>query len=274
MEKILTVKNLSVRFKNDKTQALDDVSFDLFSNDVLAIDGMNGSGKTTLIKLITGQTNDFIIDSGEIIYHPFSEKSIFDFSEKEMLQYLSSIGYVPQKDPYEGLNHLTVSDLIDNVIDGTSFTKEDATLLFDKYFGGSSRIKMKSRPARLSGGEQRMISIFLGLVCRKSAKLMIVDEPLNNLDFENVMKVSDLLNSLHKDSESAGMILVTHCKIITCVNRQRKMVKGHMEDFDTKYECHHCMGEPDCDLYYLKNMGDADHDTSNAKKGGHDVIRF
>ena len=76
MEKILTVKNLSVRFKNDKTQALDDVSFDLFSNDVLAIDGMNGSGKTTLIKLITGQTNDFIIDSGEIIYHPFSEKSI------------------------------------------------------------------------------------------------------------------------------------------------------------------------------------------------------
>ena len=249
-EPILTIKNLSVRFKDNKTQALDNVSLELFSGDVLAIDGLNGSGKSTLLNLIVGKTEKYIVDSGEIIYHPFSEKSIFSFSQSEMLNYIAEVGFVPQKDPYEGLNRLTVSDLIDNAIYETKISKEEAIRMFDRYFAASPKVKPKSIPGRLSGGEQRMISIFLGLVCRQKTKLMIVDEPLNNLDFENVMKVSDLINDLRLANQDGAMIIITHCKIITCINRQRKMSGGKLEDTDSIYECHHCMGEPDCDLYY------------------------
>lgn len=257
MDKILSVKNLTVSFKDNKTKALDNISFDLYPGDVMAIDGLNGSGKTTLLKLITGQFDKFIIHSGEIIYYPFSDKSITSFSNKEMLDYLSSIGYVPQRDPYEGLNKLNISDLIDNAIYDSKISKNEAIELFNRYFHSFPRIKLNSVPEKLSGGEQRMVSIFLGLVCRSQTKLMIIDEPLNNLDFENVMKVSDLLNDIHRNNMDGSILLITHCKIITCINRQRKMQKGCMDQEDTKYECHHCMGEPDCELYYHNPKNDS-----------------
>jgi len=251
-EKILTIKNLTVLLKADKSVILNNINLELFANDVLAIDGSNGSGKSTLLRIIIGQTADYLIESGEIIYHPYSEKNILDFSEKEMLEYHSLIGYVSQKDLYEGINKITIEDLIDDAISESNFDRTKAIELFNTYFENNKRITLKSIPGKMSGGEQRMISIFLGLVCRNATKLMIIDEPLNNLDFENVMKVSDLINEIHSTNKEAGMIMITHCKIITCVNRQRKMVKGELENRDSKYECHHCMGEPDCNNYYLK----------------------
>lgn len=250
-EIILSVKNLSVRFKDDKTKVLDNVSLDLYAGDVLAIDGLNGSGKSTLLNIIVGKTDRYIIEEGKIVYFPFSSKNILEFSEREMLKYLSEIGFVPQKDEYTGLNNLTVSDLIDNAIYDSDLTKEKAIELFNDYFSSSPKVKLKSIPGRLSGGEQRMISIFLGLICRNRTRLMIIDEPLNNLDFENVMKVSDLINRLRNNNKDSAMLMITHCKIITCVNRQRKMNEGKLEEKDSVYECHHCMGEPDCDLYYF-----------------------
>ena len=142
--------------------------------------------------------------------------------------------------------------MIDDAISDSSFEKEDAVKLFNKYFENNKRITLKGIPGKMSGGEQRMISIFLGLVCRNSTKLMVIDEPLNNLDFENVMKVSDLINSIHLTNKESAMIMITHCKVITCVNRQRRLLKGELETVDSKYECHHCMGEPDCENFYLK----------------------
>jgi ABC-type glutathione transport system ATPase component len=252
-EKILSVKNLTVSLKSDKSLILKDVSFDLYAGDVLAIDGSNGSGKTTLLRIIFGQTADYIIEpGGTIVYHPYSDKNILDFNEKEISKYRASIGYVPQRDSYDGINKITIEDLIDDAISDSNFGKEDAVKLFHKYFENNKRITLKGIPGKMSGGEQRMVSIFLGLVCRNATRLMVIDEPLNNLDFENVMKVSDLINNIHLTNKESAMIMITHCKVITCVNRQRKLLNGELEAVDSKYECHHCMGEPDCNNFYLK----------------------
>ena len=119
--KILSIKNLTVLLKSDKYIILNNVNLELFANDVLAIDGSNGSGKSTLLRIIMGQTGDYIIESGEIIYHPYSEKNILCFTEKEMLEYHSLIGYVPQRDSYEGINKITIEDLIDDAISESDF---------------------------------------------------------------------------------------------------------------------------------------------------------
>ena len=246
---ILSVKNLNVWLKSDNTQILSNVSFEMSAGDVMVIDGLNGSGKSTLIKMICCEIADYNYE-GEIICHPFSNENILMFDEKKILIYRSFIGYVQQKDNYEGINKVNIKDLIYDSCKDAKIKPSEGLQLFNEYFANNDRIKLNSVPGKLSGGEQRMISIFLGLVCRNKSKLLIIDEPLNNLDFQNVMKVSNLINKIRLENRESALLLITHCKVITCINRQRRLVKGVMELCDSKYECHHCMGEPDCNLFY------------------------
>lgn len=254
METILSVKNLSVCLKSNNRLILNNVSFDLNEGDVMALDGKNGSGKSTLMKIIFGSTSDYKILNGEVFFYPFSNKNILNISDNDLLSLRQKIGFVKQKDDYEGLNKLTISDLIieackSNGYDCNKAFKDFEQILLSKF---KVHFTLKDSPAKLSGGEQRLISIFIGLLCKKDASLFVIDEPLNNLDFENVMAISDLINEVRIANKRSAMLMVTHCKIITCINRQRKIIDGEIQETDSKYECHHCMGEPDCNLFYLK----------------------
>ena len=59
---ILQIRHVSKRF--DTTQALDDVSLDLFPGEIHALMGENGAGKSTLIKIMTGV---YHADEGEML---------------------------------------------------------------------------------------------------------------------------------------------------------------------------------------------------------------
>ena len=59
---VLQMRHISKRF--DTTQALDDVSLDLYPGEIHALMGENGAGKSTLIKIMTGVYHS---DSGEIL---------------------------------------------------------------------------------------------------------------------------------------------------------------------------------------------------------------
>ena len=61
-EPILQVRHISKRF--DTTQALDDVSLDLYPGEIQALMGENGAGKSTLIKIMTGV---YHADQGEML---------------------------------------------------------------------------------------------------------------------------------------------------------------------------------------------------------------
>ena len=251
---ILEVKHLTVILKNNKRLLLNNVNFNLYENEVLNIEGFNGSGKSTLLKVILGYVSDYDC-SGEIYYYPYSNKNLLQLSDKEILEFRSLIGEVKQDEFFDGANRANISDLIDFSCKDAKMTKEEITQvknkLFYKYFpvGNKNKITLKSIPRNLSGGEKKMIAIFLGVVCRKNPKLIVIDEPLNNLDFINIMKISDMLNDVKKNM-NCSILLVTHCKIITCITRQRRIVDGIMEEKDSVYENHHCMGNPDNEGYY------------------------
>ena len=65
---VLQIKHISKRF--DTTQALDDVSLDLFPGEIHALMGENGAGKSTLIKIMTGvyqaDSGDMLLDGNPI----------------------------------------------------------------------------------------------------------------------------------------------------------------------------------------------------------------
>lgn len=62
-EPVMEIKNISKRF--DMTQALDDVSLELYPGEIQALVGENGAGKSTLIKIMTGIYNP---DQGQILF--------------------------------------------------------------------------------------------------------------------------------------------------------------------------------------------------------------
>ncbi len=72
---VLSIKNISKSF--GPTQALDDVSLDLYPSEVHALLGENGAGKSTLIKILTGI---YQADSGRIVLNgsPITIKNAFD----------------------------------------------------------------------------------------------------------------------------------------------------------------------------------------------------
>lgn len=251
---ILEIEQLTVRFKKSNQLILDNVSLSVFPGDVLSISGKNGSGKTTLLNVITGWNSDYEVVAGKIHYHG---NNILAFTDKEWDNFRSKIGYVQQKDDFDGLNGTTIIDLIEDSYRYYHRTKsglekviQKAEALFVYENGSQSKARLNVSPSKLSGGQQRLLSLFLGLVCRDSADLIIIDEPLNNLDFKAAMKISNFLNDLHLSDSKPGMILVTHCKMLTCINKSVELINGSL--LPAPYTCLHCMGEPDERGYYLE----------------------
>ena len=100
---ILEINNIT---KNYDTVACDDVSFKLFSNEILGVVGESGSGKTTVSNLILRLTEP---TSGNIFYHG---KNIFDFDKKQLFNFRRKVQVVFQ-DPFASLNPtMNVYDII------------------------------------------------------------------------------------------------------------------------------------------------------------------
>ena len=81
----LEIKNLSFSYQNK--EILNDISFEVYSGNLLSILGANGAGKTTLIKCINGILK---LKKGEVL---IDEKNFNNKSLKEKSKIMS---YVPQ----------------------------------------------------------------------------------------------------------------------------------------------------------------------------------
>ena len=205
MKKTIEVINLTVKSKKENKIILDNLSFDIFEGEVVLLKGRNGSGKTTLIKsLIREDYNKYNI-SGEIVF--MDKINVINLKkDRELMNYRSQIGYVPQNDDYSGHYNLNVSDVILDSINSYSgkkvalkeIEKKLAGLDFDKGENvGLERFTFGSNPNKLSGGQQRILTIMSNVLSRPGAMLYIIDEPLNNLDSKNIPAVVGMIRELH-----------------------------------------------------------------------------
>ena len=72
---------------------------------------------------------------------------------------------------------------------------------------------------RMSGGQKKLTNIFSNLIRYNFCDLLILDEPLNNLDYSNVRAFSNVLTKVYRSKPELAIILVTHCRSIPIVNR-------------------------------------------------------
>ena len=174
-KKVIEIKNINKQI--NKKRILNNISFDVFEGDCVALIGPNGAGKTTLMNCLLG--NKFV-DSGSIKINnlqPTNNKL------KKSVNVLPQENVVPQK--------LKVKELIDFVKklykDHLSDEEIDNLLRFDN--------KLKETFAsKLSGGQRRLLSFVLSLIGKPS--ILFLDEPTAGMDTSTRIRFWEIVNTL------------------------------------------------------------------------------
>ncbi len=244
---IVSVKDLVIGVKNDENNGgdfrfrIDYGTFDVCEGDFVLIKGRNGSGKSTFLRLFHLQNvNYFKVVGGEILFKErgFPDKSIHLYSTDELTRLNCMTSYIGQEEKFltfdSAYSFIYNSCRIALEYDYALSRKEKRLRLeevdriiydyYEKYlafgFGCKSYKTFKNKNVHSwSGGQQKMINVLAGIikaeVCK--LKLVIMDEPLNNLDGRN----KDVLNRLVADlrKNRIAVIAITHCQIFGGVNK-------------------------------------------------------
>lgn len=213
MKKLLEIKNLETAFriKDDYFNAVDNVSLDLYSNEVLAIVGESGCGKSTLATTIMGLHNENLTRStGEILYQG---KNLIELSEEELNKIRTKEISMVFQDPLSSLNPLQRigKQIEEALIYHTKLNKEERAarvieLLTQVGIPYPERCA-KQYPHELSGGMRQRVVIAMALSCKPN--IIIADEPTTALDVTIQAQILDLLKELQNEIH-AGVILITH----------------------------------------------------------------
>ena len=177
-KKVIEIKNINKQI--NKKRILNNISFDIFEGDCVALIGPNGAGKTTLMNCLLG--NKFI-DSGSIKINnlqPTNNKL------KKSVNVLPQENVVPKK--------LKVKELIDFVKklykDHLSDEEIDNLLRFD------GKLK-ETFASKLSGGQRRLLSFVLSLIGKPS--ILFLDEPTAGMDTSTRIRFWEIVNTLKND---------------------------------------------------------------------------
>jgi zinc/manganese transport system ATP-binding protein len=190
---VLRVTDVSVSLGGRRV--LDRVSFSVEAGGFCGLIGSNGAGKTTLLRVILG----LIAPSGGRIVVAGGTRSRRN----------PQIGYVPQKIALEADMPLRARDLVGLGLDGHrfGFSKPSPTRrsAVDEILDAVGATEFAdARIGNLSGGEQQRVMIAMALISRP--KLLLLDEPLANLDIRSAAEVVELLARIAAEQHIAILL--------------------------------------------------------------------
>ena len=254
MEKILSILDLSIKVKN--RTLVQNISFDICEGDAVLLSGPNGIGKSSILKSIMRLETDGKHISGSIFERSYG--NVLSLGNAELQEYRSKIAYVQQKDEYAEMGNIQVRDIISEsgmIHSGRTLSYAEVNDLIDEWIprrSDNTRVfDAKSKPAKFSGGEQRLLSVLSVIVTRSQAELMIIDEPLNNLDFLNARNISNVINRVIRENPRMGLLMISHCRIFPFINREISLATEGISEISNNYHCHSCFGEPDEKGFYI-----------------------
>jgi len=173
-----------------------DISFQVKEGEIFGILGDNGAGKTTLIKQMV---NLLTSDSGDILLYgqPISGDSL----------YLPSlVGYMPQENL--ALNHLTVEEALFYSAHLRGMKRRDAIDERNRLLRIWEMESLRDHTSsRLSGGQRRLLR--LAVATAASSKVLVLDEPTNDLDPHKRRLVWENLRGVNRD-HGTTIIFITH----------------------------------------------------------------
>ncbi|MCB4399271.1 amino acid ABC transporter ATP-binding protein [Synechococcus sp. MU1625] len=190
-----------VKSYSQGVKALDGVTLEVNSGEVLVVMGPSGSGKSTLIRTFNGLES---LDGG--VLDVLGERLDATHGERQVRSIRKRVGMVFQQ--FNLFPHLSILDNITLApIKVQKRAKVDAEQraieLLDQM---GIREQARKYPAQLSGGQQQRVAIARALAL--DPEVMLFDEPTSALDPERVKEVLDAMRQLAQGGMT--MVVVTH----------------------------------------------------------------
>lgn len=221
MERVLSVKNLSVEFPNKKSKltsvkVVNGVGFELYSGESLGIAGESGSGKSMLVSsIIKLLPRNAIFSADEV---NFSGKDLVNISEKEMVKLRGRDISMIFQDPAASLSptdsigkQLSEVFILHEGLGRREADKKSIEML-EKVGINEPKLRMRQYPHELSGGMLQRVMIAMALACKP--KLLIADEPTTALDVTTQKQILLLIKKLCEEIGTAAIIISHDLRII------------------------------------------------------------
>ncbi len=193
--------NVNTIYEGEKIPVIRNVTLRVEKGEFLGIIGPNGAGKTTLLETING-----------LLEHAKGKIHIFG---KEIRRFGSSIrkeiGYIPQEFGVDDLTPFLVKDVI--------LMGRFGKIGLLKSISNKDRQKaqeamesigidgLSSRPiGKLSGGQLQKVMIARALT--KDPKILLLDEPFSNLDFNATADISQQISRLHDERDLTTLVVI------------------------------------------------------------------
>ncbi|MDR0516044.1 MAG: ABC-F family ATP-binding cassette domain-containing protein [Fibromonadaceae bacterium] len=205
-KKMFTMRHLTFGY-DINLPLIEDLNFELYRNDRLAIIGPNGKGKTTLLNLIAGELK---ANSGSV-----------DIHNSAVINYFGQTN----------VNRLDLEKTVEEEIQASLEDRargKARTLAGVMMFEGDNALKKISV---LSGGERSRV--LLAKILGKPCNLLLLDEPTNHLDMDSVDSLIEAL-----DEFKGAAILVSHDEEIIHSFAKRLIIfdSGKAKFFDGTYQ--------------------------------------
>ena len=218
----LELKNITKSY-DKQNLVLDNLSLSVAAGDFIVIVGPSGCGKSTLLKIISGLED---VNDGEIV---IGEKVMNDVDAKDR-----KVSMVFQN--YALYPHMTI---FDNLSFSLKLKKVRKTQIKDEVLSVAKLLDIQDilerKPKSISGGQKQRVA--LGRAIINNPDIMLLDEPLSNLDAQLRISLRSELKKLHSELKTT-MLYVTHDQIeaMTLGNKVAVIDKGILQQFDRPME--------------------------------------
>ena len=217
----ISVKDAVKRYGNNTV--IPDLNLEIGDGELFTLLGPSGCGKTTLLRMIAGFNS---IEGGDIF---FNEKRINDMDPSKR-----NIGMVFQN--YAIFPNLSVRDNVAFGLKNRKVDKAEIKKRTDEFLNLMQIMQYADRmPNQLSGGQQQRIALARALVI--SPDVLLMDEPLSNLDAKLRLEMRYELQRLHVETGST-FVYVTHDQMeaMTLATQICLMNNGVLQQYDAPLE--------------------------------------
>ena len=217
-------------------KAIDNISFEVHSGEVVGFLGPNGAGKTTTMRVITG-------------YLTPSEGSVETLGKNVLensLEVRRSIGYLPENNPlYNDMNvleYLEFSALLNGV------AKPDVHRQVREMVGVCGLGEVKHMDiGQLSKGYRQRVGLAQAMI--HDPKILILDEPTSGLDPNKIVEIRNLIRQLGQEKT---LILSTHilpevqasCSRVIIISKGKIVADGSTSELQSRFQGN--------EVYYLE----------------------